>query len=349
MPLRLSDTELILLVLAAFYLSECFCWLPRAAVAFVSRWGGYTPRRDAGFLPNDNGALLPGSFWPAGTLFVCGDPFRSRNLRQRLNAAANLPTDQQRQTIDEIISSLTDTPAMESRYLAFQEATSLLRMVGTLLFLLIFGFAPLLYYTSRTPNAFRLWTFLALLLLYWLIAIVSHFRAHRKLYPAARSERRKRLLMTCCSPAVAMKAADALARPLFQGFHPIAVATVVCRPEESKALAIPLLRELRYPLPASEQPRSETEQFFSTPLGQSFTQRLLARLLQVAASAGLTPAEIETPPPQDEGAVSYCPRCHRQFVIVRDGCDACAGLPLAAFPSADSGRPVPNSSADRKT
>ena len=36
------------------------------------------------------------------------------------------------------------------------------------------------------------------------------------------------------------------------------------------------------------------------------------------------------------GAISYCPRCHEQFVLPGGECRNCGGIPLVTFPGADS-------------
>jgi hypothetical protein len=69
--LRLTDMELVFLVLAVIYLCECVCLLRGEAVCFSSTFRWYRPLRAPSFLGNaDFGVVIP-SLLPLGRCFVC--------------------------------------------------------------------------------------------------------------------------------------------------------------------------------------------------------------------------------------------------------------------------------------
>jgi len=68
---HLSETEIILAVLAVFYLSECVFWISHQAVCFSAMAANFRPDRGVGFVSNDNGGLVPTVPTPFATSFVC--------------------------------------------------------------------------------------------------------------------------------------------------------------------------------------------------------------------------------------------------------------------------------------
>lgn len=73
MPLfeELSDTEIIFLILAAFYLSECSIWLRRQIQGFSSIGGRFRRLRTLSFVENNEGGLVVTNLLPFTTTFLC--------------------------------------------------------------------------------------------------------------------------------------------------------------------------------------------------------------------------------------------------------------------------------------
>jgi hypothetical protein len=67
----LSDTELILLILAAFYLVECLAWVRGSVVLFSSGWRRFRPSRRSGLLGNQESGLVLAHPLPWATAFLC--------------------------------------------------------------------------------------------------------------------------------------------------------------------------------------------------------------------------------------------------------------------------------------
>ena len=72
---QFSDTELILLILAAIYLWECSCWVRGDAVCFTSGVGGYRLAPSFAPLQNERGRLVFTDPRPFAASFVLLRPW----------------------------------------------------------------------------------------------------------------------------------------------------------------------------------------------------------------------------------------------------------------------------------
>ena len=403
---QLSDTELILVVLLLFYLSECVCWLPAGAVCLWTGWRRYRLRRTAGFLQNTNGGLVFSSLWPTGRLMLCpagwlialkkleqpaaaplpaasvatadtpaGDdpksdgtaaltgetegasgtnsatsdsadiPEAEGRAEEAENAAltASVAPGQPGDRFSRMLAWMTDVGAIRARVEEYEQATAMTGSLGAGLFLIVFFGGPLFYYTSEQPDLVRLAVFLGLTWLYWMLTVLFFRGGHRRLYPGETGERRRRLLMMCFSPAVAMRSRDLLARPLLTGFHPVAVATVLCRKDQLEEFGRDELLRLIHPLPeesaippVARGDRSENE----------CRQLLRERLEECLREAGVDPAALLAPPVPDPDAHSYCPRCRRQSIEAAGLCPDCVAIALQPFPAVDTAAAEAEASAD---
>ena len=221
---------------------------------------------------------------------------------QELNAA------RREGAIRQLISDSLDTKALENRWNEFQKQTAGLRAVASLLFIYLFVGAPLII---RSFSLQRTWVALLLGILACTCPASFFFRrAHKQLYPKMEDERFTHLLLVLLSPVSAIRACDMLSRPLFEAFHPLALARVFCAKEQFREFARNLLLEMRHPslplFPATEPAAAQTEQQSRTLL-RSEIEKFIER-------AGLVPDELLQPPaPTDETCRSYCPRCRAQF------------------------------------
>jgi len=71
--------------------------------------------------------------------------------------------------------------------------------------------------------------------------------AHRALYPHAEDERFTHTLTIALAPTSALRAHDALSRPLVEMFHPLAVAKVLLPEGRFREFARPVLLDIRHP------------------------------------------------------------------------------------------------------
>ena len=370
--LRLSDTELILLILAAFYLTECVCWVRRGAVCFSGAWRRFRPLSGPDPLSNNQGGLvltnpLPWArsyvceWWPGdiggdgwrfspdqdsipfaemkriaasdGRLLINGrtvgetaSPAHAESLAAVLRRIIEAPEADRPRLIETLLAESTDVEAVRARLQEVREATAALRINCSMLWLLVFAGGPVLYYlSSLSVVSLRLWLYLAVCFLYWLLAVLGFRRAHRRLSPSLRADRRKRVAMMCFSPAGAMRSAESVGRNALSGYHPLAVAAVLCPQSRLEPFATRTLLELKHPV----------SNLSTTPgNGDSFRSQLLARLESVLRTGGIDPLALVRPPVSDPDARSYCPRCRAQYVLAEGHCEACGGLRLQAFDEA---------------
>jgi hypothetical protein len=154
------------------------------------------------------------------------------------------------------------------------------------------------------------------------------FRAHRALYPDAEDERFTQTLTILLAPTTAMRAHDALSRPLMEGFHPLAIASVLLPEKDFRDFARRVLLDLRQPAlppcPNDNQAARETELQARSAL-RSAAEEFLKK-------AGVGPGDLCGPPaPADESCRAYCPRCDAQFITVEGKCADCGGLDRVPF------------------
>jgi len=173
------------------------------------------------------------------------------------------------------------------------------------------------------------WLGLLLGLLALTIATATFFfRAHRALYPNASDERFTLTLTIALAPSSALRAHDALSRPLLENFHPLAVAKRLLPDNEFRTFARQVLLDLRQPARPwgiSEQPEVvATEAYFRSAL-RSATEEFLNQ-------NGLAPDELgRAPAPADDSCRSFCPRCNAQFTTLSGECADCGGLAVVEF------------------
>jgi hypothetical protein len=259
-------------------------------------------------------------------LLKAASPGLAAQLARDLRRLSALAPAERAGAIAEILNASLDTKAIEQRWQEFRKQTAKVRLVTNVLFGYLFALAPMVIWQL----GFRLcWLglLLGLLALTITTAILFH-RAHKLFYPAAEDERFTHFLTILLSPATTIRAQDVLSRPLFEAFHPLALAKVFCPEQEFRALAQSVVREIRFPgLPVC--PREE-------PLAQAAERHARAALQQAVegflAQGGVRPDELAQPPtPNDETCRSYCPRCLAQFTTSEGSCADCGGLARVSF------------------
>jgi hypothetical protein len=259
-------------------------------------------------------------------LLKTGSPYLAEHLAAQLRRLTKLPQEKRAATIKEMLRESLDVKAIEKRLEEFNRRSSTLRLLGNLLFIYLFVFAPL--WILRV--GFRrdwLELVLALLALTTSLAIVF-YRAHRALYPAADDDRLNHFCMILLSPATSVRAHDALARPLLETFHPLAVARVLLAPAQFQKFARRILLELRHPC----LPICPTTEAGPQAVESQARAALQAAVEQFLKEHRVDPADLIRPPaPTDATCQSFCPRCDTQFTTATGLCTDCGGLPLINF------------------
>ena len=257
-----------------------------------------------------------------------GSPFLARNIAARLRQVGKLPANQRAMAVQKLLRESLDARAVRERLKNFNSRSSVLRNISNFLFAYLFFIVPaVLWYFGLRRSWIEL---LAGLLLLTTTAAILFYRAHKALYPEADEERFTHSILILLSPATAVRARDALSRPLLEAFHPLVVARVLVPATQFNEFARRTLLEIRHPcLPIC--PTDETGPRLTEDQGRAALRQEVEQFLH---REGINPADLLKPPrPADESCRSFCPRCQAQFVATQGICADCGGLPLSAFPN----------------
>lgn len=269
----------------------------------------------------------------------CSIPCATSGAAQQL---ATLLQDLEKSTIDERGSLLRT--AIQSRFALSGVATRLenverftssLRTISLFMFLWIFGYGPLLYYTVELHPGllFRYFTPLGIL---WLSGVILFVMAQRKILANSSSEQISRVATVCFSPAAVMRAAHAITRESFFSFDPSAVAVSVLHPKQLDEVLSRRLRNILYP-PTSDFP-NESQSFKTTCEWHNAVH--LTTFKEMLTSASIVADELLKPPVADYGALAWCPRCLSQYTFSEGVCFDCRGVILQSFET-DKSDPAP--------
>jgi hypothetical protein len=231
--------------------------------------------------------------------------------------------------IEAILTEVVDVEAARRRADELWRATSALRWASLVLAGITFIGAPAAV-MSFGLEVIWLPVLLAVYLATWTCAALF-FRAHKKVFPAARLERVGQTILFALYPIGAMRATDAIGRSVLHGVHPLAAAVALAEPEQQRDLAAHLLRDARWPrrpVCLNEEPAAEAIEAF-------FREALLRHLTRLAEKAGVSTEQVTSPPEPEEGCSTYCPRCHAQFDKETEACADCGGVPVLSLAAPD--------------
>jgi hypothetical protein len=249
----------------------------------------------------------------------------ARSLAGQLTQIAKQMPTQRASAIRELVRAQLDEGAVQQRWRAFQNEARSVRWLSNVLVGYTFAVTPVMLWLIGLKLS---WLGLLVGLVALMVATAVRVRrAHRLLYPDAEEERFTLTLTVALSPANAMRAHDALSRPLLETFHPLAVAKVFLSPAAFRAFARRVLLDLRHPaLPniSDESPKARGAETFWRVALREAAEELLRR-------GGIDPDALCHPPePADATCRAYCPRCRAQFTTAGGRCADCGGLPLVA-------------------
>ncbi|MCA9256196.1 MAG: hypothetical protein KDA33_11190, partial [Phycisphaerales bacterium] len=214
-------------------------------------------------------------------------------------------------------------------YATARESSRYARFIGNALMILVFAVCPLVIAYRGLATT---WHVLAMeLAIVWFFAILEFWFAHRRLYRRRKGERRMQMLLRGMTPVGAMRFSDILMRESMSDFHPLAIAKVICDAARFGSFSEDVVRDLRHPhRPADDD---------STPEARAVADWFRARMLASTESAlerwNVDWREFaETPAPDDETCLGYCPRCRLQHTRTSGECSNCVGVALVPFEDA---------------
>src|SRR6266478_9851546 len=184
-------------------------------------------------------------------------------MAQTLRQASEVARADREKLIRETLNQGFDTSRIAQQREEFKTRTSNLRFVTNALFIYLFIVSPLVIWRFGFHQCWPL--LLAALLVLTCTTAILFRRAHKIFYPAAEDDRFTHFVIILLSPVTAIRACDVLSRPLFEAYHPLAMARVFCPTEAFKALARRYWRELLYPAlplcPREDPVALETERY----------------------------------------------------------------------------------------
>jgi hypothetical protein len=209
----------------------------------------------------------------------------------------------------------TDLEAIKKRLELFDGKTRWLEFAVNLQFFLLFLVTPLAFFRFGSR---ALWPMLGAVVATSIFIVWRLWRGHKALFPADGDARFKSVFSALLSPIHAIRALDALTHDLLAGFHPVAVAGVICSAQEFEAFAGEQLRTMR----------------FSQSGASWYAEQLRAALEKTVGKKGIPAQRLLAAPEREGECVQYCPRCRAQYTKEREECADCGFGPLAEFDQA---------------
>ena len=256
-----------------------------------------------------------------------------------LTQAASLPPDARAAALEQRIAGAFQKESCRQRWDQVRTDAYWARFTGALGFYWVFaGGAACYYVVGDRPFALQaLLGFWSVALVGWVWAMVEFYIAHKKLYPARPAERFK-MTVEMILPPTAMRSFHRLAFPSLAGWHPLAVAATLCKPDDLRRVAREFLRDLDHPL----GPFGEHWDASARRTETWHRARVRQHALVLLAELEIDPASLLSPPAkEDPAAVSFCPRCEREFSPAASTCTDCGNIPLQPFDLTIPDKPVP--------
>lgn len=226
--------------------------------------------------------------------------------------------------IDQAMTQCLAAEEIARRFQQTHEASRYLQITCWVLFGYLFLYGPSLLLLEIPVSFMQLLRGYAGLLA---VALAHFAHIHGRLHAADDSEPTRQLAAMLISPADAIHARDSLFHDLLVGFHPVAVALVLCRQADFLAMARRAWLDMAHPLPA---PQLKDRPAARAAAGW-FHERLRKALEDFLRANKIDPdAFLASPLPETAECRSYCPRCRGQYILEVGTCHGC-GLALVNF------------------
>lgn len=219
---------------------------------------------------------------------------------------------ERRKLIEAWLRKATDAAAIEERLKEFCHKSRWLDIAVNLQFFLLFLIVPMAFFRFGSR---ALWPMAGGVVTTSIFIAWRSVRLHKLFSPGDGEGRFKSVFSTVLSPIYAIRAEDAVARDLLAGFHPVAVAGVMCSQKELEAFA-------------GEQLRINK---FSSHGASWYGEQLQLALTRMLEKKGVEVRRLLAEPEREAGCVVYCPRCRAQYTKAREDCADCGYGELLAY------------------
>jgi hypothetical protein len=247
-----------------------------------------------------------------GVVVLHGSVEHLKTVQELLAKLKRAKVNERRKQLESWLRKATDMAAAAEQLKSYFHKARWMDLAANLEFFLLFMILPMAYYRFGTMS---LWIMAGIILSTSIFIAWQSWRLHRIFFPGDGDARFKSVFSTVLSPIYAIRAADALARELLAGFHPVAVAGVLCSPKEFEAFAGEQLRANKF--------GHEGVSWYRDQL-----QHALSRMLK---KNGVDARQLLDAPEQDDNCVAYCPLCRAQYTVMREGCADCGYHELLEF------------------
>jgi hypothetical protein len=214
--------------------------------------------------------------------------------------------------IESWLRKAMDLAAAAERLGAFRNKARWLAIAVNLQFFLLFVIVPVAFFRFGSR---ALWPMLVAVVTVSIFITWRLWRLHKTFFPGDGDGRFKAVFSSALSPIYAIRAGDALGRDLLAGFHPAAVAGIVCSRQEFEAFA-------------GEQLRANK---FSAAGASWYGERFQIALANMLEKSGLDAKRLLAAPERDGNCMFYCPRCRAQYTKAREDCADCGYGKLLGF------------------
>jgi hypothetical protein len=247
-----------------------------------------------------------------GPVVLQGSVEQLKQIQAFLEKLKRAKVKERRKLIEAWLRRATDAVAIEERLTQFCQKSRWLDIAVNLQFFLLFLIVPMSFFRFGSR---ALWPMVGAVITTSIFIAWRGVKLHKYFFAGDGDGRFKSVFSTVLSPIYAIRAEDAVARDLLAGFHPVAVAAVMCSQKDLEDFAGEQLRINKF--------SSRDISWYGEQL-----QSALARMLE---KKGIDVKLLLAAPEREGGCVLYCPRCRAQYTKAREGCADCGYGELLAF------------------
>jgi len=247
-----------------------------------------------------------------GTVVLQGGAEQLKRSHEFLDKLKRAKAKERKKLIEAWLRKATDAVAIEERLTQFCRKSRWLDIAVNLQFFLLFMIVPMAFFRFGSR---ALWPMVGAVLATSIFIAWRSVKLHKYFFLGDGEGRFKSVFSTVLSPIYAIRAGDALARDLLAGFHPVAVAGVMCSKKDLEAFAGEQLRISK----------------FSSRGASWYGEQLQVALTRTLEKKGVDVKRLLAAPERERGCVLYCPRCRAQYTKAREACADCGYGELMAF------------------